>query len=129
MYAESSKDILYLVISFSVLLLSVFLCWILYYAMRLLRNANQIIEEFRMRLQGVTEAIQYIRGKVEHMSGLLSLATSGVGGLVKNVVTSKAKAWMERSSGKATNAAKDAVEKAVEATAKKMKKVAKNIKK
>ena len=72
----SSKDILYLVISFCVLWTTVFLCWMFYYVMRLLRNTNQIVEEFRVRLQSLTEAINYVRGKVEHMSSLMTADVS-----------------------------------------------------
>ena len=126
---ENSKDILYLVISFCVLWTTVFLCWMFYYVMRLLRNANQIVEEFRVRLQSLTEAINYIRGKVEHMSGLMTLITDGAAGLVKNAITRKTSEWTKKGSDKFDTAAKEAVSKAVSATAKKMKKVAKKIKK
>jgi hypothetical protein len=129
MFIENSKDILYLVISFCVLWVTVFFCWLLYYVMRLVRNANQIVEEFRMRLQALTDTINYIRGKVEHISGLMTLATDGVGGLVRKVVTKKAKDWMDSGSSKMNDAAKDAVEKAVDATAKKMKKMTSKIRK
>lgn len=123
----TSKDVLYLVISFCVLWVTVFLCWMFYYVTRILKNTNQIVEEFRTRLQVLTETINYIRGKVEHMSGLLTLATGGVTGLVKKVVTKKAKEWVDEASDSFNESAKEAVEKAVETTAKKMKKTASKI--
>ena len=126
---ENSKDILYLVISFSVLWVTFFLCWMFYYLMRLLRNANEIIEEFRVRLQALTEAISYIRSKVEHMSGLLTLITSGASGLVQKVITKKTNEWVNAGSDKINKSAKEAVAKAVAETTKKMKKTAKAIKK
>ncbi len=126
---ETSKDILYLVIAFCVLWVTVFLCWMLYYLTRILKNANQIVEEFRSRLQMLTEAINYLRDKVENIHGLLSMASGGVAGMVKSAVTKKATEWINRGSARANTAAKDAVERAVEATAKKMKKTAKKIKK
>jgi hypothetical protein len=126
---ESSKDILYLVIAFCVLWVTVFLCWMMYYMMRILKNANQIVEEFRTRLQILTEAIDYLRGKVESIHSLLGMASGGMAGAVKNMVTSKAKEWMDKSTDKINNAAKDAVDKAVQATADKMKKTAKNLRK
>lgn len=126
---ETSKDILYLVISFCVLWTTVFLCWMFYYVMRLLRNANAIVEELRVRLQALADAIQYIRGKVEHMSGLLTLVTEGASGLVKNAIKKKAHDWMDSKSEDMNGAAKAAVDKAVAATVKKMKKTTKKIKK
>lgn len=121
---ETSKDILYLVISFCVLWVSIFLCWTFYYVMRILRNANTIVEEFRVRLQTLTDTINYIRGKVEHMSGIMTLAGDGVSGLVKKVVARKAKQWVDNASDNFNVSAKEAVDRAVAATAKKMKKVA-----
>lgn len=126
---ENSKDILYLVISFCVLWITVFLCWVFYYVMRLLRNANQITEEFRLRLQMLTETINHIRGKVEHISDFFTLAGSGVGSLVKKVVTRKAEHWLDDSADSVNSAAKLAVHKAVAATAAKLKKTAKKIRK
>lgn len=126
---DTSKDILYLVIAFCVLWVTVFLCWMFYYVTRILKNTNQIVEEFRSRLQILTEAINYVRGKVENIHSLLNMAGGGVAGVVKNVVAKKAKEWLNRGTSKMNTAAKAAVDKAVQATAKKMKKVAKNIKK
>lgn len=127
MFIESSSDILNLVISFCVLWVTVFLCWLLYYAMRLLRNANRIVEEFRMRLQALTEAINYIRGKVEHISSFMTVAGEGVTGLVSKVVARKAKEWMNDRTDDASDAAKSAVDRAVAATARKMKKATSKI--
>lgn len=126
---ETSKDILYLVISFCVLWVTVFLCWMFYYVMRILRNTNQIVEEFRTRLQTLTETINYVRGKVEHISGLLTLASGGMTGLMKKMVAKKAKEWVDNGSEKFNEAAKEAVDKAVEEAAKKMRRTASKIRK
>ena len=124
---ETSKDILYLVIAFCVLWVTVFLCWMFYYVTRILKNANQIVEEFRSRLQILTEAINYVRGKVENIHSLLNMAGGGMAGMVGKMVGKKAKDWINKGASKMDHAAKDAVDKAVEATAKKMKKVAKKM--
>lgn len=126
---ESSRDILNIIISFCVLLITVFVCWTFYYVMRLLRNANTIVEEFRVRLQVLTDTINYIRGKVENLSSLVTLAQNGVGGLVKKVVTKKAHDWFDKAEEDFDTSAKDAVDKAVEETAKKIRKLAAKIKK
>ena len=123
----NSQDILYLVISFCILWVTVFLCWMLYYLMRILRNANQIVEEFRVKLQVLTDTINYVRGKVEHISGLMTLLTEGVAGFVKKTVVNKASEWLEGREENFNDAAKAAVGKAVEATAKKIKKTAHKI--
>ncbi len=101
----------------------------LYYVVRILKNANQIIEEFRVRLQTLAEAISYIRGKVEHMSGLLGMVTEGAGGLAKRFIQKKANAWMERGAASASKAAKEAVDRAMDDAAKSIKKAAKKVRK
>lgn len=126
---ESSKDILYLVIAFCVLWVTVFLCWMFYYVMRLLRNANEIVEEFRTRLEALMELVHNIHGKVEKISSLITLATEGAGGLVKKMLVKKTSDWLGKTESNFNGAAKEAVGKAVSATAKKMKKVTKKIKK
>ena len=116
------QDILYIVISFCVVWITVFLCWTFYYLMRLLRTTNQIVDEFRVRLQALSETINYVRGKVDHMSSLMTLASGGVTELVKKVVSKKAKDWVDTGTDELNEAAKEAVDKAVAETAKKIKK-------
>lgn len=124
----NSKDILFLVISFCVLWVTFFICWMFYYLMRLLRNANEITEEFRVRLQTLLDTVNHIRSKVESLSNIMTLFTEGAGGLAKKIITRKANDWLDDSSEKFNNSAKQAVAKAVEETARKMKKATKAMK-
>jgi len=126
---QNSRDVLYIVISFCVLLATAFLCWMFYYAGKILKDMDKIMEEFRARLQGLTDAVSHIRGKVENMSSLLALAVGGAGGFVKKIVKDKANAWLEKKSDDFNATAKEAVDRAVEATAGGMKRMAKKIKK
>ncbi|MFA6486242.1 MAG: hypothetical protein WCT40_02650 [Candidatus Magasanikbacteria bacterium] len=131
---DTSKDVLYIVLSFCIIWVTVFLCWMFYYAGKILKDAARIVEEFRMRLQLLTEAIGYIRGKVESISSLLTLATEGAAGLAKKFAVKKAAEWTEGAMNKTDyhatgfdRAAKEAVDKAVEATAKKMRQTAREM--
>ena len=123
-----SKDILYLVIAFCIIWVTVFLCWMFYYVTRLLRNANRVVEEFRARIQSLTEAVHHLRSKVDFVHNIISAAGIGVGNTVKNMVSKTAKEYINKGTDKLDSAAKDAVDKAVEATAKGMKKMAKKMK-
>ncbi|MBU0545832.1 hypothetical protein KKA13_01085 [Patescibacteria group bacterium] len=127
MLETSSRDILYIVLSFCVLWVTVFLCWTFFYFIRILRNALRIVEEFRTRIQFLTEAVDCVRGKVETMSEILSLVTNGVTGYVKKTAERKASEWINKGAEKMNESAKEAVDKAVEATAKKMKRMAKKL--
>jgi uncharacterized membrane protein len=125
---NSSRDILYLVISFCIIWITVFLCWVFYYLVRILKDTSKIVEEFRVRLQSLSETVKNIGDKVEHMYGLLSLAGGGVGEFVGKFIKRKTKKMIDTETDKFDEAAKDAVDRAVEATAEKMRKISKKIK-
>lgn len=125
---DNSKDVLYIVLSFCIIWVTVFLCWMFYYAGKILKDMSRIVEEFRMRLQLLTDAIGYIRGKVENISSLLTLATEGAVGLAKKVAVKKAEQWMSGAEDKFDESAKQAVDKAVAATAAEMRRASKKIK-
>ena len=58
---ETSKDILYLVIAFCVLWLTVFLCWALYYMIRMLKQTNQFLEDVKQTGYSLTtKQVKYI---------------------------------------------------------------------
>jgi len=122
---ETSKDVLYLVIAFCVLWVTVFICWMFYYMTKILRNASEITEEFRVRLEALSEAINHVRDKVEQMTSLMTLATGGVSGLMKRMATKKVKSVINKGTKAFDKAAKEAVGNAVKATKKKIKKVGK----
>lgn len=129
MILETSKDVLYLVIAFCIIWVTVFLCWMFYYVAKILRDASQIVEEFRVKLHALTEAINHVRNKVELMSDLFTVGTTGVGGLMKKMASKKTKKAVDKGTKALNKVAKAAVDKAVKATAKKAKKTARKMKK
>ena len=118
-----------MVISFCIIWTTVFLCWVFYYLAKILKNTNQIVEEFRVRLQALTESIDYVRKKVEQMSTLLTLVSEGATEMVKRMINKKTEQWVESGSEKVNEAAKAAVNKAMNAAAGQMKKMTKAVKK
>ncbi len=125
---ENSKDILYIVISFCIIWVTVFLCYVFYYVARILRNVNTIVEEFRLRLQRITDTINSIQEKVEGIAGIIGMAKETAGGMVKNFITKKARDFMDDKVDDFGDIAKDAVDRAMEVAQKKVKKVAKKMK-
>ncbi len=75
---ETSKDLLYVVLSFSVLWLTIFLSWTLYYVIMMLRHANQLIASFREKVEKVCQAVEKIKEKFENTSAYLSLIGKAV---------------------------------------------------
>lgn len=126
---ENSKDILYIVISFCIIWVTVFLCYVFYYVARILRNVNTIVEEFRLRLQRITDTINSIQEKVEGIASIIGMAKETAGGMVKNFITKKARDFMDDKVDDFGDIAKEAVDRAMEVAQKKVKKVAKKMKK
>ena len=77
MFLESSKDILYLVLAFSILWFTAFVCWALYYLISILRDSAKLIEDVREKLDSIDSAIQGVREKLSKGAGSLSTMATG----------------------------------------------------
>src|SRR3989338_1171319 len=80
---NDSKDILYIVISISILAFTFFCCWALYYSARILQQAFKTVKETRERLKKLDELIKAIKDKIEHSASYLFLIGEGVKKLVE----------------------------------------------
>ncbi|HAZ28371.1 MAG TPA: hypothetical protein DCY48_01185 [Candidatus Magasanikbacteria bacterium] len=89
MFLENSQDFLYIVLSLSILWFTVFLCWLLYQAARVLKNANAIMEQLSHKLELITDAIEFIRKKVDNVSTHMGVVSGMLSGLVEKYVVGK----------------------------------------
>ena len=80
---NDSKDLLYIVISVSVLLFTIFSCWAIYYLARILQQMFKVIKENRDRLNKFDELVKMIKEKIEHSASYLPLIGEGVKKLVE----------------------------------------------
>lgn len=80
---NDNQDLLYLVISISVLGLAFFTCWAVFYLAMILRQSFQVIKEMRDRLHKVDEIIDSVKEKIEHSASYLFLIGEGVKKLVE----------------------------------------------
>ena len=80
---NDSKDLLYIVISLSVLLFTAFSCWALYYLARILQQLFKVIKETRDRLNKFDELVKTIKEKIERSASYLPLIMEGVKKLVE----------------------------------------------
>lgn len=86
---ETSQDLLYVVLSLSLIWFTVFLCWLLYQAARALRNINTIVETLTEKLELITDAVEFIRKKVDNMSGHMGAVSSVASSLIEKFVLGK----------------------------------------
>jgi len=86
---DTSRDLLYVILSFCILWFTVFLCWLIYQAARVLRNANNIIESLSHKLELITEAVEFMKHKVDSLSGHMGVMSNMVAGFVERFVVNK----------------------------------------
>ncbi|MBI5732212.1 MAG: hypothetical protein HY982_02525 [Candidatus Magasanikbacteria bacterium] len=88
---ENSKDLLYIVLSFCLLWLTIFLCWLIYYLVSILRGASAMVEELRERFRGIEEAIRTMRDKMEHATASFAFVSEGIIKLIQYFVSLRKK--------------------------------------
>ena len=79
---SSNQELLYIVLSLCIVWFTVFLCWFLYQAARVLKNANDILEDLMQKIELITDAVHFIKEKVD----ALSRSMGTVNGLLATVV-------------------------------------------
>ena len=80
---NDSQNLLYIIISISILGLAFFTCWAIYYLARILQQAFQVTKEMRDRLHKVDTVIDTLKEKIEHSASYLLLIGEGVKKLVE----------------------------------------------
>lgn len=97
---ETSKDLLYIVVAFAILWLTIFICWGIYYFVMILRQLNLMFKDFRGKINAFEEAIRNIREKFEHSAAYLGLLVEGVKKLVEYVIEKREKKGTEKKKAK-----------------------------
>lgn len=80
---QDSKDLLYVVIAFCVLWLTIFLAWFIYYLAMLMRQVFLATHDMRERIKKVDEVIKVLKEKIEHSVSYLLLIGEGMKKLVE----------------------------------------------
>lgn len=92
---STSQDLLYIILSLSILWFTVFLCWLLYQAARVLKNANEIIEDLTQKLELIGNAIDFIGKKIEGISSSAGVVSKMMTGLVERFIIGKLSSSLE----------------------------------
>ncbi|OGY41291.1 MAG: hypothetical protein A2Y67_00605 [Candidatus Buchananbacteria bacterium RBG_13_39_9] len=93
---ETTKDILYLVISFVVLLLTIFICWVIYYLAMILREVKKIVFDARKKIELVEAVLVTLKEKIEHTSSYMKLLVESAGNIVEFLKDRKAEKSKKR---------------------------------
>jgi nitroimidazol reductase NimA-like FMN-containing flavoprotein (pyridoxamine 5'-phosphate oxidase superfamily) len=104
---ESSKDILFLVLALCVLLFTTFVCWALWYVIRMLREGAKAVDDVVAKLHSIDETIRGVKEKLEHSASYLGVVATGVKVLIdylgqhKEEVARRAAEAVEKAAGAA----------------------------
>jgi len=97
---ETSKDVLYIVLSLCALWLTVFLCWVIYYVAMLLKQVYDLTKGARQTLVKFEALVDSAKSKLEHSGSHLMLLVESVGQLAQYVIKRRASAEPEAKSKK-----------------------------
>jgi predicted PurR-regulated permease PerM len=79
---STAQDILYITVAASIGLFTVFLVWIMYYLAQISRQSNEMITDFRNKLEELDESITVIKEKVQDSVDALA----GVSGKISMIL-------------------------------------------
>ncbi|MFA6474585.1 MAG: hypothetical protein WCV88_00100 [Patescibacteria group bacterium] len=60
----TTQDILYVTVSVCILLFTIFLIWIMYYLVQITRQSNEMITDFRDKMEELDASVKVIKDKV-----------------------------------------------------------------
>jgi len=75
---ETTKDILWLVISFCILWLTIFICWVIYYFAMILREGKRAVVDVRKKIELVEGLIKAAKEKLEKTSSYVRLMVDSI---------------------------------------------------
>ncbi len=76
MTIETSKDLLYVVLAFCALWLTIFLSWLLYYVIALLRDTETVVKQIKGVVEKVDSLQHAVHDKFERSAASLTLIAS-----------------------------------------------------
>lgn len=81
-FISSSQDIFFLVLAFCILWLTIFLAWMMYYAIAAIKQVYEMVNQFKKKLNAIDELIIMIKEKFNSSASYLSFIVTGIGKLV-----------------------------------------------
>lgn len=88
---ETSKDLLLIVLAFCALWLTIFISWTFYYIAQILRQANNLIRDFRNSLSLIDKVLQTIKDKLESSSSHIAFIAEGAREVIRYLQEKKVK--------------------------------------
>jgi len=94
---ETTKDLLFVVLAFCVLWITIFISWLLYYWIALFRDAEGLVRQLKSAVTKVEDVTHTIKDKFEHSAASLTILAQAVKEIVMWAMQERAQ---KRRSGK-----------------------------
>lgn len=88
---ETSKDLLFVVLAFCILWLTVFLSWLLYYVISIVRDAESLVRQIKGAVEKIDQLAHTVREKFEHSAASFTLVAQAVKELIVWAMQERAK--------------------------------------
>ncbi len=75
---QTSQDLLFVVMAFCILWLTIFIAWFIYYLAMIMRQLFFTVKEMRERINKIDEVLRAFKEKIEHSASYLLLIGEGV---------------------------------------------------
>lgn len=98
MLIETSKDLLFVVLAFSILWVTIFLSWLLYYMIAIVRDAEALVRQVRIAVGKIDELAHAAHEKMERSAASFTLVAQAVKELVAWGIREKMGATAKRKS-------------------------------
>lgn len=82
MFIESSKDLLFIVLAFCILWITIFLSWLLYYVIAIVRDAETLVRQVRHAVEKVDELAHAAHEKMERSAASFTLIAQALKELI-----------------------------------------------
>jgi hypothetical protein len=79
---ETSKDLLFIILAFCILWLTIFLSWLLYYVISIVRDAESLVRQIKGAVEKVDHLAHTVREKFEHSAASFTLVATAVKELI-----------------------------------------------
>lgn len=100
MFIETSKDLLFVVLAFCVLWLTVFISWLLYYVIAIVRDAESLVRQVRGAVTKIDQLAGVVHEKMERSAASLTLIAQAVKELIVWGIQERGKMKDKASSGR-----------------------------
>ena len=88
---ETSKDLFFIILGLCILWFTVFVCWMMYYLIAMLRDFSKMTLSVREKLETVDKILKLVKEKLEKGSNHMALITDSVIKLVGFVMEKQKK--------------------------------------